>query len=61
MVLQVMTDDAYKHINKLGEKYRKGVEDSIRRHGIKAVVPGKSGPDVAPGKVPLLPNPYFII
>jgi len=40
---KVMTDDAYKHINKLGEKYRKGVEDSIRRHGIKAVVPGIGG------------------
>jgi glutamate-1-semialdehyde 2,1-aminomutase len=40
---EVMTDEAYAYVNKLGDRFKKGVEESIRRHGIKAVVPGIGG------------------
>jgi glutamate-1-semialdehyde 2,1-aminomutase len=40
---KVMTDQAYDHMNKLGEKLGRGIEDSIKRHGIKAVVAGTGG------------------
>lgn len=40
---RVMTDEAYAYINKLGSRFKKGVEASLRRHGIKAVVPGIGG------------------
>ena len=40
---QVMTDDVYKRIDKLGRRLQKGLEDSIKRHGVKAVVPGIGG------------------
>ncbi len=40
---KVMTDQAYTHMNKMGEKLTEGIEDSIRRHGIPAVVTGKGG------------------
>lgn len=37
---KVMTREAYKHTDRMGEKLRKGIEDSIRRHGIRAVPAG---------------------
>ena len=40
---KVMTDDAYKRIDKLGKRLKKGLEESIKRHGVKAVVPGIGG------------------
>jgi glutamate-1-semialdehyde 2,1-aminomutase len=40
---KVMTDQAYNHMNNLGEKLGRGIEDSIKRHGIKAVVAGIGG------------------
>jgi len=40
---RVMTGDAYKRIRSLGERFKKGVEDSIERHGVEAVVSGTGG------------------
>lgn len=37
---EVMTEDAYKHLEKLGKKLKKGIEDSIERNGVRAVVSG---------------------
>jgi glutamate-1-semialdehyde 2,1-aminomutase len=40
---KVMTDDAYKRIDKLGARLKKGIEASIATHGIEAVVSGMGG------------------
>jgi glutamate-1-semialdehyde 2,1-aminomutase len=40
---KVMTDDVYKRIDKLGQRLKIGMEDSIKRHGVRAVVSGTGG------------------
>jgi glutamate-1-semialdehyde 2,1-aminomutase len=40
---RVMTDEAYTRIRRLGERFKKGMEDSIERRGIGAVVSGTGG------------------
>jgi glutamate-1-semialdehyde 2,1-aminomutase len=40
---EVMTDDVYDRIARLGARLKKGMEDSIGRHGVSAVVAGMGG------------------
>ncbi len=40
---RVMTDNVYKRIDALGQRLKKGMEDSIKRHGVRAVVSGIGG------------------
>jgi glutamate-1-semialdehyde 2,1-aminomutase len=40
---RVMTDEVYARIRNLGERFKKGMADSIERHGIRAVVSGTGG------------------
>ncbi len=40
---KVLTADAYKHMERLGAKLKKGMEESIRRYGVRAVVNGIGG------------------
>ena len=40
---KVMTDQAYTHMNQMGEKLTKGIEESIKRYSIPAVVTGMGG------------------